>query len=348
VKFSAIEAVLPSAKLTNDEVLRRVAEDSQGLLSATELKSTLRLLRFAFKAMGTTVRYRRAEGEKPYELCAEAGRRALESAGLAPEDIDLVMYVGVGRGFIEPATAYVFQDMLGLRNATCFDILDACASWLRAVHVARAFISSGTYRNILILNAEFNANLESYEVRSTDEFNSRFPAFTIGEATTATILSASERDDEAVADFKSFGDQRELCIIPLENYADYLGPASARSQGLEPMRFISYGREIMDYGQARVVEQLRGDPGIRAFDPEIIFFHAASDAMSREGLRQAEIPEELGYYTHAVYANTVSSSVPLAMWAAAKEGKLRDGTRVLVAAASAGISTVVSRFRYWT
>ena len=142
-------------------------------------------------------------------------------------EVDLLIYVGVGRGFIEPATAYVFQDLLGLRNATCFDVLDACASWLRAVHVARAFIEAGSYRNVLVLNAEFNANLESYEVRSTNEFDSRFPAFTIGEAATATILSPSERDDEAVAEFRSFGDQRDKCIIPLENYRDYLALESA-------------------------------------------------------------------------------------------------------------------------
>lgn len=348
MKFSAIEAVLPSEKLTNEEVLERLAEDSRAFLSEKELKASLRLMRFAFKAMGTSVRYRRSADETPFELCAEAGRRALARAELAPEDIDLVMYVGVGRGFIEPATAYVFQDLLGLRNATCFDILDACASWLRAVHVARAFLDAGTYHKVLILNAEFNANLESYELRSTEEFNARFPAYSIGEATTATILSASSDEDEAVTEFRSFGDQRELCVIPLANYADYLGCEVRGAEELEPMRFISYGREIMEFGSAKVVERLRADPGIRAFDPEIIFFHAASDGMSRDGLQQAELPVERGYYTHCRFANTVSASVPLAMWAAAEEGLLKNGTRVLVAAASAGISTVVSRFRYLT
>ena len=78
---------------------------------------------------------------------------------MEPTEIDLLIYVGVGRGFIEPATANVFQDLIGLRSATCFDILDACASWLRAVHVARAFIASGAYRHIMILNAESGAQI---------------------------------------------------------------------------------------------------------------------------------------------------------------------------------------------
>jgi len=49
------------------------------------------------------------------------------------------MYVGIGRGVLEPASANIYQDMLGLANATAFDVLDACASWLRAVHIARVF-----------------------------------------------------------------------------------------------------------------------------------------------------------------------------------------------------------------
>ncbi|MEE3331620.1 MAG: 3-oxoacyl-ACP reductase, partial [Myxococcota bacterium] len=97
MKFSAIEAVLPSREISNEEVLRHIGEDSESFLSPSELKSTLRLLRFAFKAMGTTVRYRRAEGEEPFELCAEAGRRALDRSGLDASEVDLLVYVGVGR-----------------------------------------------------------------------------------------------------------------------------------------------------------------------------------------------------------------------------------------------------------
>ena len=75
----------------------------------------IRLLGFAFRSMGTRVRYGRAEGERAHELCVAAGRQALRSAGMDPGEIDLLIYVGVGRGFIEPATANAFQDLLGLR-----------------------------------------------------------------------------------------------------------------------------------------------------------------------------------------------------------------------------------------
>jgi 3-oxoacyl-[acyl-carrier-protein] synthase III len=349
VKYRAIEYVLPSRTVSNEEILQRVHDDSESDLSPTELKRVLRLLRFAFRAMGTTVRYTRTESERPDRLCTEAGRRALTSADMDPKEVDLLIYVGVGRGFIEPATANVFQDQLGLSNATCFDVMDACASWLRAIHIARSFIDSGAYRNIMIINAEFNANFEDYRMRSVEEFDYRFPAYSIGEAATATIVSASEQDDSGVTEFRTFGDQRDKCLIPLPNWADYLGtPAADAATALEPMRFISYGRDIMEFGLNRIVEQYHKNPAFHDYDPDIVFFHAASDGMGRDGMRQCDLEESIGYFSHHQFANTVSAAVPLAMAAAAEQGRLRPGMKVFVAVASAGISTGLSRFTYLT
>ncbi len=175
MRYRAIESVLPSQVVDNEEVLRRVHDDSKSHLSKAELRRVLRLLGFAFRSMDTRVRYRRGPEETPSELGCEAGRRALRSAGLEPDEIDLLIYVGVGRGFLEPATATVFQDLLRLRNATAFDVLDACASWLRAVHIARSFLATDSYRNVMILSAEFNADFEDYALRSVEEFDSASP-----------------------------------------------------------------------------------------------------------------------------------------------------------------------------
>jgi 3-oxoacyl-[acyl-carrier-protein] synthase III len=348
LQYRAIEYVLPSRKLTNDDMVRMVSDLSREYLSPRELAVIERKTRWLFRSMGTDVRYWCAEGEVPSDLCVRAGQRALDSAGMTPDDIDLLIYVGVGRGFIEPATANVFQDRLGLRRATCFDVMDACASWVRAIHIARSFLDSGTYRNILIVNAEFNANFEDNRIRSVEEFEYRFPAFSIGEAATATIVSASENDDDSVTEFRTFGDQRDRCLIPLPNWADYLGTTTDAGAELEPMRFVSYGRDIMEFGLDKLVEQYHKNPAFHDYEPDIVFFHAASDGMARDGMRQCGLDESIGYYSHQQFANTVSATIPLAMAAAAEEGRLLPGMRVIVAVASAGISTGLSRFVYLT
>ena len=185
-------------------------------------------------------------------------------------------------------------------------------------------------------------------MRSLEEFDYRFPAFSIGEAATATIVSASQQHDEAVTEFRTFGDQRDKCLIPLPNWADYMGADHSLGAELEPMRFVSFGREIMEFGLNKLVEQYHKDPAFHEYDPDIVFFHAASDGMAREGMRQCGVDESLGFYSHHQFANTVSATIPLAMAAAAEQGRLEHGMRVIVAIASAGISTGLSRFTYLT
>src|SRR6185436_11625880 len=153
-----------------------------------------------------------------------AGRAALKRAALEPEQIDLLIYVGVARGYVEPATANIYQARLQLVNATCFDLLDACASWLRALHVARTFIAAGVYSNVMILNSECNTReWGTYRFSSVDELKYRFSGLTIGEAATATIVSRSERDESDCfyATFKNSGEDYMLCRIPLPHHGDY-------------------------------------------------------------------------------------------------------------------------------
>lgn len=108
-------------------------------------------VRSYLKAAGTETRYQLDTGEKAIDLVLQAGREALEDAQVAPEEVDLLIYTGIGRGWIEPAMANAVQAGLHLVNATSFDILDACASWLRALHVCQQHIRSGVYRSAMIV-----------------------------------------------------------------------------------------------------------------------------------------------------------------------------------------------------
>jgi 3-oxoacyl-[acyl-carrier-protein] synthase III len=275
-----------------------------------------------FNKSVTSVRYHRAKNERAIQFGIEAGRKALESADMSPKDIDLLIYVGVGRGYIEPATANVFQKILKLKAATCFDILDACASWLRAIHVAHSFIKTGMYKNVMVLNCEFNfREYANFEFKSLKDIEFNFPTFTIGEAATATIVSESEADDEYYT--------------------------SLRNE-IEPLRFFSYGEKIFRFVFSRLCKHYREDTVLNNFKHEIVFSHAASDAMSDKVIKSCNLGEEKGYNTHKRFGNTVSASVPLAMGCAMKDGKLQNNTNVLTGFGSAGVSTAWSKFKFLT
>jgi 3-oxoacyl-[acyl-carrier-protein] synthase III len=345
MRFAAIEAVLPGRRLTNDEVIGDILERNAENLSASAQAMLAHAMQSLFSYAGTHVRYVRAEGETAADLTVRAGEAALRRAGLAATDIDLLIYVGVGRGFLEPATANVFQHRLGLCNATCFDVLDACASWLRAVHIARAFIRGGDYRRILILNGEFNfREYVDYRFKAVTDLRHNFAIFTIGEAATATIVEAATEDMDYYATFKTDGGLHDLCMIPLPNVAEY--SSVDLPEASQPLRFFSHSRQLFEEGVNRLVRQFQADAKLNGWMPDIAFGHAASDAANDQIAIACGGSLALLYKMHGRYGNTVSASVPLAMASAVADGRLSHGSRVMIGVASAGLSTAWARFRF--
>ena len=347
MRFLSVTHELPSRVVTNDEVAAAVRAASAQHLSHGELGALGQLLDRLFASTGTTVRFHRAAGERAVDLTVRAGQRAIEQSGLDPLDIDLLLYVGIGRGILEPASGTIFQDLLGLRNATTFDVLDACASWMRALHLAKLYLDAGVYRNIMIVNAEFEGReAHRLELRSLAEFEHWHPSVTIGEAATATILTKSDEPDDFAIDFRTWGEKRGLCYIPLPNVEEYFGVAIDPKYRIEPLQFVSFGLRLMEFGADRLIDHYRGRPDFKGTDPHIVFGHAASDGMSRYIAQEIGADLSLLRLHHKDFANCVSASIPLAMSHALAEGALTDGMRVLLLMASAGVTTGLASFTF--
>lgn len=347
MRFLAIEHQLPSRVVTNDEVLTKLREQSAKHLSQDDLELLLELTANCFKSAKTTVRYHRAEGETAFDITRSTGLRALERANLLADDIDLLIYVGIGRGIIEPASANIFQDALKLRNATCFDLLDACASWARALQMAEAYLKLGYYKNIMIISAEFvGADCHRYELKSLAEFAHWNPSVTIGEACAVTIVSGADDDAGFQCSFKNWGEKRDLCFVPLPNCATYFGKDIDPSLSVENLPFISYGVKLMDFGAEKMISHYKAMSGFNASEPDIVFGHSASDGISQYVMDRCGIDRKKYYFMHSICANTISASVPLAMSHAMRNNRLSENDKVLVLVASAGVATALLKFRF--
>jgi 3-oxoacyl-[acyl-carrier-protein] synthase III len=203
------------------------------------------------------------------------------------------------------------------------------------------------YKNIMIMNCEFNfREYANFEFKSVKDIEFNFPTFTIGEAATATIVSGSEEDDEYYASFRTWGDRHTLCKIPLPHFNEY-SDGELRNE-IQPLTFFSYGEKIFRFVFSRLCKHYRDDAVLNQFKHEIVFSHAASDAMSDKVIQSCKLGLDKGYNTHKRFGNTVSASVPLAMACAMKDGKLQHGTNVLTGFGSAGVSTAWSKFKYLT
>jgi 3-oxoacyl-[acyl-carrier-protein] synthase III len=307
------------------------------------MEEVIKRLRILFRFAGKRYHYERGRGERSGDFVLRAAREALEKADLGPADIDLVLYVGVGRGWLEPGMSHYFTDALGLRNATCFDVLDACLSWMRALYIAYHFLKNGAYKHILVLNGEFNAEFANWAITGPDQLDYRFAQCTVGEAATATILESWEGTEEPYFEFKTDASLHPLCKIPLPQIAQYSD--GEKCPALDPLVFFAYSKDLFKAARQVMTDAYRMSAELNRRPFDIAFAHSASRYII-EGIDQ-----ELGGTGRTVnifeqFGNTVSASVPLAMCWAIEQGRLQRGMRMLYVVGSAGFSVGFAHLVY--
>lgn len=343
MNIASIACSLPERVVTNDELLAAIAEQSAPHLDG-QLEPVLRQFRALFRLSGTRERRRRAAGERAFDFAKRAAEQALERAALRAADIDLMLYVGVGRGWIEPGMATYFLHKLGMTRATGFDVLDACLSWLRALHIAYHFIRNGVYRNVMILNAEFNTpEYMQMAIKHPEEVAYRFAQLTIGEAATATILASGETAVEPHFEFKTDPSRHDLCKIPLPNIASYSD--SERCPNTDPLVFFAYSAELFAAAQEMIPAIYASSPELRRRRYDIAFSHSASKTIM-DGLADRLGAGDKLVNLYPIYGNTVSASIPTAMAWAVDHGRLRRDMQMMLCMGSAGFSAGMCHIAY--
>jgi len=343
MRIRGIAASLPSHRLGNEELIEIVRQANASHLSPERLDDLVARINSLFRISGARYRHVRQDGEMASDFAVRAAREALDKAALRPKDIDLLIYVGVGRGWIEPGMSSFFTHALGMENATCFDILDACLSWLRALHVSHTFLKSGVYKHIMVLNAEFNRDYSSLVIKDPAELEYRFAQFTIGESATATVLSNDQCEVEPYFEFKTDGSLHALCKIPLPQISQYTEAEICPS--LDPLVFFAYSTDLLKTAQKMICSCYRGSPELQRRQFDISFGHCASKpiidnldkALGGNG-RTVNVFEEFG--------NTVSASIPTAMCWALDNGRLKRDMKMLLAMGSAGFSVGFCHMAY--
>lgn len=345
MKILNISHALPSLRVTNEEMIAQVIERSRKHLSLDDISKLEERIRRFFRMSGTRIRYHRAQGERAVDFALKAGRKVLEKTGVQPRDVDLLIYTGVGRGWVEPATANLFQSELGLKRATCFDVLDACASWIRSLFIAKSFLDQAIYKLVMVLNCEFNfREYANFELNSVDELTNSFSAFTIGEAATATLLSAEESPQFPThLSFKTWGEKHSLCKIPLPNAGDF---STNGSNGLKPMSFFTSPGELLSFTMRKLVTHFKETAAIASQKYDLVVGHAVSESATSAVVKLLRIDPSRVFETHGRFGNTVSASLPLALSVAEAEGRLQRGMRVLLLMGSAGVTTALGSFTY--
>src|SRR5689334_21273409 len=174
---------LPDRVVTTEEVVDRVNECSgRKVVSARVIRMFSGVEERRYAPPGTT----------SSELAARGGRAALEYAGVAPEDVDLLPLAEVTKDVIEPATAYIVQERLGCWNAAVFDAKTACNSFLTALDVACMKIWLGQAERVLVTTGEVASVHISWAVDDDADAELELPALTVGDGGAAFLIEPRE------------------------------------------------------------------------------------------------------------------------------------------------------------
>ena len=274
--------------------------------------------------------------ENTSELAYKASIKAMESANVKPQEIDLIIVATVTSDYVFPAVAQILQRRLNCDMITAFDINAACTGFVYALNVADKMIRSGAFNKALIIGAETLTKYTDFEDRNTCVlFADAAGAMVVGvadEPHIEKVLTYSKGDLEGYLNMEGY---------PLKS--NFITPNTKRPfikmQGTEVFKFAT---SVLP----QVVQTLLDETGHKAEDLSLIVAHQANLRIINKAARVLKIPMDKMFVNIDQYGNTSAASVPLAIDEAIRTNRLQRGDLFVTAAFGAGLTWGGAMIKY--
>src|SRR6266496_3118360 len=284
----------------------------------------------------TGIRERRVvgPGESTSTLSTEAGRRALEQAGLAPTEIDLIILATCTPDRPFPATACTVQANLGIPRAAAFDVVAACSGFVYGLSVATSMIRSGAARNVLFIAADIFTHYINWNDRNT--------CVLFGDGAGAVVLQPSEeRYGQLSSVLGASGKDEDLMAV---DAGGTRMPATAEL--IEQGRQYVYmnGREIFKLavrGMGDSAAQAIAEAGLTKDDIALVLPHQANLRIIEATAKRLDMPMERVFVNLDRYGNTSAATIPIALAEAVAQGRVSNGDYLLLTAFGGGLTWVL-------
>jgi 3-oxoacyl-[acyl-carrier-protein] synthase-3 len=299
--IAAVAMAVPPRRVSNDELAEQLGVEAAWISKRT----------------GTRERPWAQPGERMSDFAAQAGAQALARAGLAPEDLDLVLVATSTADEITPNAAPVVAGRLGATRAGAFDLGSACTGWLAGLAVASGQIESGRARHALVLGADFLSRFLDLSDRDTT------PLFADGAG--AALVSARSQGTGTIGPVLLRSDAAGAGLIRLER------SGRIEMQGQETFRAAV--RSLCD-----VTLEALAASRLELADIDLFVYHQANSRIIRAVGQRLGLPGERVLDYVARFANSSTATLPIALSVAEAEGRLQPGHRVLLAAFGGGFT----------
>ena len=285
---------------------------------------------------GIRQRHIAADGELTSHLAIKASERALGHAGLKASDLDLIVLATATPDETFPATATRVQAELGMTRGAAFDVQAVCAGFVYALSVADSLIKNGLASTALVIGAETFSRILDWDDRGT--------CVLFGDGAGAVVLRAEEGKgttaDRGVLASALHSDGRQHDILYVDG-----GPSSTRTTGFLRME----GKEVFKHAvvnMAAVVGEVLTKAGLETKDIDWLVPHQANKRIIDGTGRKLGLPPERVVVTVDRHANTSAASIPLALDAAVKDGRIKKNDLLLLEGIGGGLAWGASLVRW--
>ncbi len=321
--FSRIESIgsyVPDQVVTSEDLMDEIHSETRFGVPNTWLSEL------------TGIRSRRFAGPaaKPSDLAIEAGRAALEKCGMDPREIGMVIYCGIDRDWVEPATSHRIQRELGCGNAACLDVTNACHGFTNGMSVGDAMIATGAAENVLVVTGEVPSHVamdcisDINENPTQENFQQKVGGLTTGDAGGAVVLQrASQNSGVKTYRFSSQGRYAELCFYKFDEEGKRTGQMLMEKISAAAIRMhkslISETYKMLNWKPQDVDYLIAHQPGQKVHE-------RFAELAKIERNRAPSTFEELG--------NLTSASIPVTLDMAGP----KEGDRILILGSGSGLS----------
>lgn len=313
----------PSGVLTNADLEKIVETSDEWITSRTGIKQ----------------RHKAAAGEYTSQFGTLAAQRALENAGLQPEDIDVIVCATTTPDQIMPSTGALIQAQLGAHNAAGMDIFAACSGFLYGITMVESMIRTGQVRNAIVIGAEVLTKYVDYTDRST--------CVIFGDGAGAAVLAPVEAGKGILATkIRSDGRYEEALYAP--GGGTKLGTTYKTIDNRDHF-FKMKGNELFKVAvrsMAEISAEMLGKAGYSVDDVDLVVPHQANQRITDAVAGRLGVPEEKVYSNIAEHGNTSSASIPIALDECLQTGKIKTGDLVLLTAFGGGATWGATVIRF--
>ena len=299
---------LPEKILTNRDLEKTVDTSDEWIYTRTGIRQ----------------RHIAADQENTSDLALSASRRAIDAAGLVPEDIDLVIVATTTSDMVFPSTACLLQAKLGITNCPAFDMQAVCSGFVYALATADQLMKSGQYRHVLVVGAEVYSRILDWKDRAT--------CVLFGDGAGAVVLRRSEQPGILASRLHADGRHAGILSVP--------GSVSGGQVTGRPLLQME-GNTVFKLA-VKVLEEVALETlaaaGLDASDVDWLIPHQANIRIIQATAKKLGLSMERVIATVDRHANTSAASVPLALDEAVRDGRIRPGQHVLLEGVGGGFT----------